>query len=100
MEYEETISIDYDNALHQAGVLKEAANQCNDVIKRMNQLIDKLPETWKGASGSLMLEKCQEWVRNQQRESDMIYLQAVLIEQKVQNMREAEGKVINEIHKC
>ncbi len=93
------IKVDYDQALAQANKLDELVKECDDQTNKINKIIGQIEEYWRGDSGTLMVEKCREWMVKQMQQSGSLYLEAKAIRRVVAELQEAERKTIEEINR-
>lgn len=84
------ISINYDKALTQADRLNEAREKCESQIRTLNGIKQQLSENWNGESGNAMIEKCDEWLKDNQWIVGELEEIEKSIRDTVENIREAD----------
>ena len=56
------IRVDYGNARQQARKLQTAADNCGEVIRKLQTAVRQLPDSWEGASAEAFLEASRQQI--------------------------------------
>lgn len=87
------IRVDYDNARRQAQKLQAAADNCDEVVRKLKVRMGQLPNYWEGESAEAFISSVQERIREIQSIKGNIETVAVHIRRVADELEKKEKEL-------
>lgn len=87
------IRVDYDNARRQAQKLQAAADECDEIIRKLKTRMGQLPNYWEGESAEVFINSVQARIREIQSMKGKIEAVAVHIRRVADELEKKEKEL-------